>query len=244
VIELGEKFGKTCTYALLVVMLAGVVAMATNNSFALAQQPCQVQLGSPNASTQQYYYSGSNLQLTLPVSASCSFYAGQLYATGSAYDTTYQTYVGTTQAVLTSTYGGYGYTGQLTFTIPTSALGHSVQFSVSIYRSQNGYYGGYYGASLLAQTTSTFEIAPGYYQSYPTYPSYPSSPNYPAYPSYPSYPTYPSSPTYPTYPSYSNYPGSYQGPNYNWYYYHNGNYHHQYYCRPWNYKNYCYWPHP
>jgi hypothetical protein len=227
VIELEDKFAKTCTYALLVVMLAvGVVAIATNNSFALAQEPCQVQLGAPNVSTQQYYY-GGNFQLTLPMSASCSFYADQLYATATAYDTTYGTYVGTTQAVLTATYGGYGYTGQLTFTMPASASGDSVQFQVSIYGSQNGYYGGYYGNSLLAQTTSTFVIAPSYYQNYPTYPSYPSYPNYPNYPSYPSNP---------------NYPGPYYGQNYYWYYYHNGYYNQHYYCKSWN-NNYCNWPH-
>jgi len=216
VIELGKISARTCVYALLVVTLAaGVVAIATENDFALAQQPCQVQLGSPNLSTQQYYFYGGNFQLTLPVSASCSFYAGQLYATASAYDTTYGTNVGIAQTVLSSTYGGYGYIGQLTFTMPTSVQGHLVQFYVSVYGSQNGYYGGYYGSTLLAQTSPTFIVAPTYYQGYPTYPSYPTSPSYQPYPNYPSY---------------------YYGPNYYGYYSH-----YRYYCRSWN-NNYCYRP--
>jgi hypothetical protein len=223
VIELREISAKTCFHALLVVMLtAGVVAMATDSSLALAQQPCQVQLGSPNFSMQQYYYYGGNFQLTLPVSASCSFYAGQLYATASAYDTTYGANVGIAQAVLSSTYGGYGYIGQLTFTMPTSLQGHLVQFDVSIYGNQNGYYGGYYGSSLLAQASSTYIVTPYYYQGYPTYPSYPTSPSYQPYPNYPS----------------NNY-----GPNYYWYYSHN-RYYYQPYCRSWNNNYYyCYSPH-
>ena len=237
---MGEKFAKTCMYVLLIAVLAaGVVAVATNNNFALAQPPCQVQLASPNISNQYYYY-GGYFQLALPLSASCSFYAGQLYATGSAYDTTYGTSVGTTQTVLSSTYGGYGYTGQLTFNLPTSASGHTVQFSVSVFGSQNGYYGGYYGTSLLAQTSSTFVISPGYYQSYP-YPSYPSYPTYPSYPSYPTYPTYPSYPIYPYCSGSGYYYTNCNG--YNYYYYNGYNYNYRYYCRSWNNNNYCSWPH-
>jgi len=220
VTELREKIGKTCAYALLVVMLAtGVAALASSSGFALAQQPqqpCQVQLGYPNVQTQAYYYYGNIFQLTLPVSASCPFYAGQLYAAGSAYDTAYGMNVGTAQTVLSSTYAGYGYTGQLTFTMPTSVAGRSVQFSVFIYGSQNGYYGGYNGGPPLAQAWSTFTIPSTYYQGYPSYPSLPS------------------------YPSYPYYPGYYYGPNFSYYYYP--------YCRSWNYNgywnhnDYCYWP--
>jgi len=223
-----EKFAKTCTYALLITLLAaGVVAIATNNSFVFAQ-PCSAVLGSPSYSSQQYYYYSGTFQITVPVSASCPFYAGELYATGTAYDTTYNTNLGSANTVLNPTYGGYGYTGQLTFTFPTSAQSHSIQFSVSIYSNQNqnqyyGYYGGYYGTSLLAQTSSTFVIGPSYYQGYPTYPAYPSySP--------------PSSPYYPTYPYYSG-NGYYYSSNYYYSYYHySGYYHHnRYYCRSWRY---------
>jgi len=219
-----EKFAKTCTYALLIAMLAaGVLAISIGNNFVLAQ-PCEAQLGSPSVTTQQYYY-GGNFQVTVPVSASCSFYPGQLYATGMAYDTMYNTNIGTANTVLSSTYGGYGLTGQLTFTLPTSAQSHSVQFSVSIYGAQNGYYGGYYGGNLLATTSSTFVVGPSYYQSYPTYPTYPT----PSYPSYPSYPYYPSYPSYPYYGS-----GYYHNSNYYYYYHYGNNYNSHNYCGPWH----------
>lgn len=213
---MNEKFAKSCTYALLIAIVASSVAIATGNTFVLAQ-PCQAVLGSPNFSTQPYYYYQSNFQVTVPVSASCSFFTGQLYATGTAYDTTYNSNIGTANTILTSTYGGYGYTGQLTFYLPASAQSHSVQFSVSVYGSLNGYYGGYYGAPLLAQTTSTFVIGPSYYQGYPTYPSY----------STPSYPGYTPTSSYPYYPYYG-------------YYYSNGGYYYgsnRYYCRSW--RNSC-----
>jgi hypothetical protein len=231
---LEQKLAKTCTYAVLVSLLAiGVVAVATGNNFATAQQPCQVQLGSPTIANQYYYY-GGNFQLTLPASASCSYYAGQLYATASAYDTNFGTSLGTAQTVLSSTYGGYGYTGQLSFTLPTSASGHSIQFSVSVYGSQNGYYGGYYGSSLLAQTTSTFVVGPSYYQSYPSFPTYPSY-STPSYPTYPTYPSYPSNNYYGS-PRYSQNQGGYyyMGGYYN-YYHNSGSYNS--YCNPNKYCN-------
>ena len=214
---MAQKLAKTCTYALLILALAiGVVAVATNNSFALAQ-PCEALLGSPNVYTQQYYY-GGNFQVTVPVSATCSFYPGQLYATGTAYDTTYNANIGTANTVLGSVYSGYASTGQLTFTLPSSAQSHAVVFSVSIYGTTNGYYGGYYGTyfgnSLLAQTSSTFVVGPSYYQTYPSYPTYPS---YSIYPSYPSYPPY--------------------GQNHGYYYM--GGYYNYYYNSGYNNYNYC-----
>ena len=213
-------------------MLAvGVVAVATNGSLVLAQ-PCQAQLGSPNISRQPFYY-GLNFEVTVPVSASCSFYAGQLYASGTAYDTTYNANIGTADTVLTSTYGGYGYTGQLTFTLPISEESHPVQFSVSVYGTQNGYYGGPYGG-LLAQTLATYVVGPSYYQGYPLYPSY-STPNYPTYPVYPVYPTYPSffynGPRY-----YQNNGGHYYMGGY-YTYYHDGTSYNSNYCRTTNHCN-------
>jgi len=236
---LTHKLAKTCSYAVLILaMVIGVVAVATNNTFASAQ-PCQALLGSPNVYGQQYYY-GGNFQVTVPVSATCSFFPGQVYATGTAYDTTYNANIGTANAVLGPAYTGYASTGQLTFTLPTSAQFHAVQFSVSIYSSPTGYYGGYYGtyfgSSLLAQTSSTFVVGPTYYQSYYQnyYPSYPTYPNYPTYPSYSTYPTYPS------YPWYTQNQGHYfMRGFYNYYYmrgyynyYYNGGYNNNNYCAP------------
>lgn len=213
-----QKLVKTCSYALLVfALVVGVFAVAENNSFVSAQA-CSAQLGSPTSSIQPYYT--SNFQVTVPVSTTCSFYAGQLYAAGTAYDTTYNSNVGTANAVLSATYGANVFNGQLQFNLPASVASHSVQFSVSIYSTQTvygqGYYGSsYYGGSLLATTSATFALGPSVYQN-----------------GYPYYGTYPSN-TYPTYPSYSYYyPGNYYY--YNPYYnQNNGGYYYSY-----NYHNY------
>ena len=210
---MSEKHTRTCTYAALVLTLAiGVIAVATNANIVLAQ-PCQAQLGAPNVS-QPYYY-GPSFQVTVPVSTSCSYYAGQLYASGTAYDASYNTNVGTANTVLTSTYAGYGYTGQLTFSLPISEQSRSVQFSVSVYGTQNGYYAGPYGG-LLAQTFATYLVGPSYYQGYPLYPSYTT----PSYPQYPTYPSYPAINPYFSSHYYQNPGYYYMGGYYN--YYHNG----------------------
>ena len=229
-----RKFARTCSYAVLILALAiGIVAAATNNSLVSAQA-CTAQLGTPTTTNQQYY--GSNLQVTVPVSTSCSYYTPQLFATGTAYDTTYNTNIGTANTVLSVVYGGYGSSGQLQFSLPTSAVSHPVQFSVSIYGSQPGYWQQYYG-SVLTTASETFVIGPSYLNSYPTYPYNPTYPTYSTYPTYPTYPTYRSYPTFPRYPyypgnyQYQNHPGNY---NYN---YNGGNYNNNQYCTRSN--NYC-----
>jgi hypothetical protein len=228
-----EKFAKTCKYGFIAVaLIVGVLALATN-SFASAQT-CTAQLDSPTASMQYY---GSTFQVTLPVTAYCPFYSNQLYAVGTAYDTTYNSNIGTTSANLSPTYGGTSFTGQLQFSLPTSAEYHSVQFSVSIYSAQTGYGYPYYGGGLLTTTSATFVIGPNAYQNYSYYPGYPSYPiTYPAYPSFPcSY--------YPWYSGYPHYPGNnyyyhtygycYPNSGYYYYYYFRGPYHNNnYYCNP------------
>ena len=203
---MSRRIASTCLYASILFLLT--VAVLTENPMVFAQ-PCQAQIGYPNISTLQYY--GANFQLTLPVSATCSYYQGQLYAIGTAYDTTYNSNIGTANSILTPTYGGNGFTGQLQFTLPTSATSHSVQFSVSVYSTQSGFYGGYGSGYVLATASSTYLMSPSYYQV-----------------GYPSYPT----PGYPVYPSP---PGYYGGYYYWWWYYHNGYYNR--YCNPWH---YCY----
>ena len=243
-VDLENKFARTCTYTvLLLALIIGVVAVATNSNFVSAD-PCAAQLGSPTVSMQQYY--GSNLQVTVPLSATCSFYTGQLYAAGTAYDTTYNSNIGTANSALSTTYGSNSFGGQLQFNLPTSAMSHSVQLSVSIYSGQTGYYQQYSGYPLTT-TSATYIVGPSYQNSY-QYPYYPTSPTYPTYATYPTYPTHP---TYPTYPSYPTYPGNnyyyHSYPYYNpnpggyYYYYHNGGYNNNYqYCNRSN--NYCHTP--
>ena len=233
-IHLEQKFARTCTYAALIVALAiGVVAATTNNNF-VAADPCYAQIGSPTTTTQQYY--GSNFLLTVPVSATCSIYAGQLYATGTAYDTTFNSNVGTANTILSTTYGSNSFGGQLQFNLPASAASHSVQFFVSIY-GQTGYYQPYgYGGSALTTTSATYVVNPPYQYGYQNYPYYSNYQNYPTYPTYPTYPNYQAPYQSPGYPYY--YPG-------NNYYYHPYPYYfpyggYYYYRYGWGYNNhYC-----
>ena len=125
------KFARTCSYAVLILALAiGVVAVATNNSLVSAQV-CTAQLGTPTTTNQQYY--GSNLQVTVPVSTSCSYYTPQLFATGTAYDTTYNSNIGTANTVLSVVYGGYGSSGQLQFNLPVSGVASSAVLSFNLW---------------------------------------------------------------------------------------------------------------
>jgi hypothetical protein len=171
---------------------------------------------------QQYY--SSNVGLTVPVSATCSFVSYQLYAVGTAYDTSYNSNVGTANTALSAMSGGNIFAGQLAFNLPSSVQGHVVQISVSIYNGQYGYYNsppyGYYGqyygsGSVLTTATISYQINAGYYPNYPYYYGNPSYPNYPSYnyPNYPSYQNYPNRPNYPNYPN-NNYN---QGRNYYYY---------------------------
>ncbi|MGA2789365.1 MAG: hypothetical protein ABSF00_01180 [Candidatus Bathyarchaeia archaeon] len=213
---MGKTLTKKCGYALLIIALTvGIVAVATNGSLVLADL-CTAQIGYPVMAAQQYY--GSNVQVTVPVSATCSFYAGQLYAVGTAYDATYNSNVGTANTALNAINGGNSFSGQLQFNLPISTQTHSVQFSVSIYNAQTGYNQPYYGGAPLAIMSETFVVSPSNYQS-----SYPYNPLYPSYPYYPTYNHY-----YAPYPHYNPNPGSY-------YHYYYGNYNRH--CNNW--KNSC-----
>ena len=221
-----QTFTKPRGYAILGIVL--IIAIIAANSNPVSAQPCEAQLGYPVTAAPQYY--GSNIQVTVPVSATCSIYTNQLYAVGNAY-TGYNSNLGTANTVLYATYGN-SFSGQLQFTLPVST--QTVQFSVSIYNAQSGYYQQYYGGQPLATASITYMVNPTY-QTYPNYPTYPTYPTTPTYPSYPTYPTYPSYPSYPYYPSNNYYYGH---PYYNPY---PGNYYHHYYsnnnhphCNNWN----------
>src|SRR5208282_2589632 len=141
----------------LVFFLAAAV-FAASGSPVFAQTPCIAQASYPAVSTPQY---NSNFAVTVPVSASCSNIGGPLFAVGDAYDTSISTDLGTVSTGLSSV-GGGSYTGQLLFSLPTSTLGHTVQFSVSIYNNNNGQYG-----SPLATTSQSITIGSSINQGYP-----------------------------------------------------------------------------
>lgn len=176
---------KTRYYALLAMaLLLPLAAVAANSNPVFAQSACGAQVNSSITATQQYYgSSGSygatnynwNIQMTVPVSVSCSYNGGQLYATGNTFDTTSGTNLASADTVLNNANGGY-YNGQLVFTLQPSVLGHPLQISISVYSNYNGQYG-----SLVATTSQSVTIHPSnsYYQN-----------NYPSYYYYNQYPRY------------------------------------------------------
>jgi len=117
--------------------------------------PCTATLSSPEIPAQ---YSSSNVPFAVPVLASCTTYSGnQLYATGTAYDVTSNTGLGSASTVLSTVNGGTQFNGQLTFNIPPTSPGDSVQISVSIYTSQGG--------NLITATSETVQAGAGVQQS-------------------------------------------------------------------------------
>jgi hypothetical protein len=162
-----------------ILALLMVVAGVVTDSGLVSADACVVQLSSSMP---------SNVQVIVPISTTCSFTGGQLYAVGDAYDTSLNENLGSVNTALVSINAGNVYTGQLVFNIPSTAQGHTVQISVSIYN------GGLNGP-ILTTATQTVQVPSNYYYNYPgnyCYPGY----NcyiwyYPSYPSYPSYPWYP-----------------------------------------------------
>src|SRR5208282_2381015 len=144
-------------FSLVFFLAAAVFAMSGSPVY--AQTPCIAQASYPVVSSPQYY--NSNIAVTVPVSASCSYIVGPLFAVGDAYDTSISTDLGTVSTGLGSV-GGGSYTGQLLFSLPLSTLGHTVQFSVSIYNNNNGQYG-----SPLATTSQSITIGSSINQGYP-----------------------------------------------------------------------------
>ena len=134
---------------LLTFIVAAAVAVSGSSS-SVSASSCVVQLGTSSLSTSQYYYN-SNIAITVPVSATCSSYAGtQLYAVGNAYDNSSGRNLGSVSTLLT-TASGNTLTGQLVFNLSPSIIGHQMQVTVSIY---SGYPNGYGGTRALLATAA------------------------------------------------------------------------------------------
>jgi len=130
----------------IVVML---ILVSAGGGLASAQvtSPCTAILGYPVVSG----YSNSNVQVVVPISATCATsYGSQLYATGSAYDVTSNTGLGSTSTVLTSVNGGTEFNGQLGFNLSPTVRGNSIQISVSISNGQSG--------NVITATSETVEV--------------------------------------------------------------------------------------
>jgi hypothetical protein len=207
---------------LLAFLLAASAAVASNSPLVSAQS-CNASLGSSSLTTQSYY--NSYLGINTPVSASCSFYGGQLYAVGDVFDTSANIDLTSSSTTLTPNYGGNSYTGQLSFTLPPSIIGHQLRIMVSVYGGQYSYYGNGNG-QLLATAGQMVKVTVNYQNGYPYG-------NGNCYMNYNCYGNYQNSNCYQTYNCYQYYcnQASYCYPNY--YptcYYQKGNYYYQTYC--------------
>lgn len=96
------------------------------------------------------------IAVTVPVSATCVFTGGPLYAQGTVYDQTQGVTVAYGRSILGS-YGGNVFNGQLIFTVPNNP--DVLQVSVSIYAPDQ--------QTLLTSTGEVIQVVPGsaHYQS-------------------------------------------------------------------------------
>jgi len=149
---------------MLVLTFAAIFAItATSPSQVYAtSNSCTAQL-SPSTATYSNY--NSNVGLTVPVSATCSFSGGQLYAVGYAYDTSTNMAQSSANSLLTWI-SDSTYRGQLGFKLSPTLLGQNLQISVSIYGPSSYSPSAYYspGNFLGCDTTS---IACNYGVPYP-----------------------------------------------------------------------------
>ena len=103
-----------------------MAAVGVGNS-PVSADPCVVQLSSSALMAQNYNYYNSYIGVITPVSVTCSFVGGQLYAVGDATDTSTNGHVASANTALVSGYGVSTYTGQLVFSLPSTVIGHSLQ---------------------------------------------------------------------------------------------------------------------
>jgi len=139
------------TVLLAVAMTLFIAGASSSLVSAQVPSPCTATLSVPGVPVQ---YSNPNAPFVVPVFASCAnYYGSQLYATGSAYDVTSNTLMGSASGLMSSVNGGTQFNGQLAFNRPPTSPGDSVQVSVSIYDSQGG--------NLLATTGATIPAGAG-----------------------------------------------------------------------------------
>jgi hypothetical protein len=149
---------KTCNLGIILLVLI-MAAVSVGNS-PVSADSCNVQTSSL-AYVAPYYDYNYNSGIIVPVSATCSFVGGQLYAVGEATDAS-NARAGSANTVLFSAFGTTIYTGQLVFRRlgPSSNvpefLGRSLRISISIY---SGVYNGpYSNASPLTTSVETVQV--------------------------------------------------------------------------------------
>ncbi|MGO9646109.1 MAG: hypothetical protein ACLPY5_15360 [Candidatus Bathyarchaeia archaeon] len=148
---------KARNYALLLLVITAAVVAVGASSSLVAADACTANLSTVTTTAPN---SGSYIGVQVPVSANCASTTtanGSLYAVGDAYDTTTSTDLGSVNTALTPVNAANIYNGELSFSIPSTAQGDTLQISVSVYNSQYG--------QLLTTTSETIQAAPTSYQT-------------------------------------------------------------------------------
>ena len=163
-------------YLLLALAILLPLAIAAAGTGTVFGQYCGLQVGSMTASSQnaQGYYYGQygpyNIQLTVPISASCNSMGPQLWATGTVFDTVTNANLGSNNVAMNWNNGYYA--GQLVFTVPSSVVQHQLQVQIQVYNGyNNGQYTGLVASSSPTVTIHTnsyyYQPASSYYNGYP-----------------------------------------------------------------------------
>lgn len=173
---------KNRNYGILLLTLVIAIAGVGGTINLVSADPCIAQLSYPVMPTSYNY--NSNIQVIVPVSATCAAVSGQLYAVGDAYDTSVNTDIGSTSTLLTLV-SGDTFSGQLVYNLAPSSVGHNVQVSVSIYSGQYSNYA--QNGSLLTSASETVQVTPANYQNAPIQSGYPvqQPPSYNIFPNFP-----------------------------------------------------------
>src|SRR5208282_4363306 len=140
---------RTCKFGILALVL--LMAMVAVGSSPVSADPCTVQ---PNS----HGYLLPNYTAVVPVSATCSFVSGPLYAEALATDTVTHAPVASAHTVLTPVPGTSIYTGKHAFNLPPQTVGHQLQVSTTIYPGI--YNGPYYNGAPLTTGVQTVQLEP------------------------------------------------------------------------------------
>jgi hypothetical protein len=148
------------TYFRILLLVSILAAIAVGNSPVSAQTGCTIRPSSLAYTSPNYSYGDNNYvaAVLVPVSVTCSFVGGQLYATGSAINPSTNARVDAVAVALSSAYGTNIYTGQLAFSIPAQVTGYTLQISISIYSGVTYNYGAYGSYSYGTGTPITTSV--------------------------------------------------------------------------------------
>src|SRR5208337_1452238 len=167
-----QKLTEYSIVGIIVILAIAGLSGATPLVFSQSvSNPCTAQL---TYSVTTATYVNQNIGLSVPVTVSCPFnnsLSSSLYAVGSVTDTSTSNSfnLGSVSGVLPYSTTNANYYGRLTFTLPPSVLGHTLQISVYVYGG--GLYGPVYTnngqqyGSQLAVQSETVQINPTNYSS-------------------------------------------------------------------------------